>query len=66
MLMPLGLFIIYLVPIMIYAAFTLPALYSLRNAPLDETHRFLWTVLALVPIIGPIAYAIIKPGTYRA
>ena len=44
--------------------FALLALSSIGKRPLEEMPRFLWVLLiVLVPVIGPIAYFIVRHGS---
>ena len=52
-----------LIPIVIYLAFVIPSLYSLRRRNLDDMAQVLWAaMIVLVPILGPITFGIVQPG----
>ena len=54
---------VYGIPVLIYLAFTLPALFHLRRRHLDETSRAVWSLaIVAVPIMGPVAFATMNPG----
>ncbi len=51
------------VPLLVYLAFALPPLYFLRQRDLDETTRAVWALAVTgVPIMGAVAFAIVRPG----
>jgi hypothetical protein len=53
----------YGVPLLIYFAFTLPALYYLRRRDLDETARAVWSLaIVAVPVMGAVAFVVMQPG----
>ena len=53
----------YAVPILVYLAFAVPALYFLRQRDLDETARAVWSLAIIsVPVMGAVAFAAIRPG----
>lgn len=55
---------VYALPLLVYVAFALPALYFLRQRDIDETSRALWVLAILaVPVMGAVAFAVVKPGT---
>jgi hypothetical protein len=53
----------YAVPILVYLAFALPALYQLRNREMDETSRAVWALAVIaVPVMGAVAFAAVGQG----
>lgn len=54
---------IYALPIIIYLAFSVPALFYLRKRELDETSRAVWALAIIaVPIMGAVAFTAMQPG----
>lgn len=56
----------YGLPLLIYLAFALPALYYLRKRDLDELCRAIWALtIVAVPLMGTVAFAMLAPGLRR-
>jgi hypothetical protein len=54
----------WVIPLIIYLAFALPALYYLRKRELDETARAVWSLVIVgVPVMGAVAFATMQPGS---
>lgn len=54
----------YGIPFTIYLAFAVPAVFFLRKRDLDETARAVWAfAVVAVPVMGPVAFVIIDPGS---
>lgn len=55
--------------VLILAAWLLPviwALIRLRRRQLDDVARILWMMLVvLVPLVGPLAFLVVRPGHRR-
>ena len=57
---------VYGVPLLLYLAFAVPALFSLRSRDLDETCRAVWSLaIVAVPVMGAVAFATMQPGGHR-
>ena len=56
----------YAVPILLYFAFALPALYFLRQRQVDDVSRAIWALtIVAVPVMGAVAFAAMGPGAER-
>ena len=63
---PVVLVAAYGLPLLIYLAFAVPALYFLRTRDLDDTAQAVWALAPVaVPVMGAVAYAAIAPGSRR-
>ncbi|NTU76007.1 MAG: PLDc_N domain-containing protein [Anaerolineaceae bacterium] len=57
--------VIGLVVMILLTVLAVVALLNLRKRVMSDTAQVLWTMLVLlVPFCGPIAYFIVRPGTY--
>jgi hypothetical protein len=53
----------YGLPLLVYLAFALPALYYLKQRDLDDMARAVWALtIVAVPVMGTVAFALVKPG----
>ena len=53
----------YGIPLLVYLAFAVPALFHARTRHLDETSRAVWALaIVAVPIMGAVAFAVMQPG----
>ena len=56
-----------LIPILIYALFTIPALVWLGRRGLDEVAQAIWALIVVsVPVMGAVALILVSPGAPRA
>lgn len=63
---PVMLLAAYGLPLLIYLAFAVPALYFLRTRDLDDAAQGIWALaIVAVPVMGAVAFAAIAPGTRR-
>jgi hypothetical protein len=54
---------VYALPLLVYLAFALPALYYLKERNLDDMARAVWALVIVgVPVMGAVAFALVKPG----
>jgi hypothetical protein len=50
--------------LLFYLAFTMPCLLALRSRALDDGAKALWAlVLVSAPLMGAIAFVVLRPGT---
>ena len=55
---------VYAVPLLIYLLFAVPALYTLRRREIDDTAQAVWALAIIaVPVMGAVAFAMLRPGT---
>jgi hypothetical protein len=53
----------YALPLLVYLAFALPALYFLKERDLDDTARAVWALAIVgIPVMGSVAFALVQPG----
>jgi hypothetical protein len=56
----------YGLPLLIYLAFAVPALYYLRERDLDDAARAVWALaIVAVPVMGAIAFAVVVGPSAR-
>lgn len=57
---------VFLIPILIYALFAIPALVWLGRRRLDQLPQAIWALIVVsVPIMGAIALVLVNPGEPR-
>lgn len=57
---------VFLIPILIYALFAVPALVWLSRKRLDQLPQAIWALIVIsVPVMGAIALVLVNPGEPR-
>ena len=58
-----GLFLIQLIPIIVFVGFPIISLIDLKKKKLNDTTLAIWVlVICAIPLLGALAYWIVKPS----
>ena len=56
----------FLIPMLIYVVFAVPALVWLSRRRLDQVSQAVWALIVVsIPIMGPVALVLVSPGEPR-